>query len=50
MSILREKDENPFEVDFVVDDNDIALAAPEFLLVDSDQDDDEHDDIDILSL
>ena len=49
MSILTEKDENPFEVDFVVDDNDITLAASKFLLVDSDQDD-EHDDTDILSL
>ena len=49
MSILTEKDENPFEINFVVDDNDIALAAPEFILVDPDQDKDEHDDIDILS-
>ena len=37
---------SPFEID----GNDIAIAAPEFLLTDSDHDDNEQDEIKILTV
>ena len=42
LSILTEKNANPFEID----DSGAAIAAPEFLIIDSGQDEDE--DIDII--
>ena len=47
MSILTQK---RYVNSFEIDESDIALAAPEFLLADSDHDDNKQDEIKILTV
>ena len=43
LSILNEKDIDPFQIN----DEDVATAAPEFLIIDADNDVENEEDIDI---
>ena len=46
LSILTEKDENPFTE---IDEEDVNESTPNFLQVDSDNEEDDDDDIDICN-